>query len=546
MGRQSHRSAAVVSRLRAGAAACGLALLLALAPAVRAGEAASHPLDAHACPVCRAALEKASAYLDKHFETDLANDWWYRGFLSSFWGGFYYLMDGAKEKEARICAAKMCKYMDIWVKKSNGYEGWFCSMAMLYLGEFSLRYGATPEIRTAMEWGAKYCHKTREPEGGWFHGPRWGGPNYALDISSVGCGYFAALQEMAALGMDGGLASAEAASYVDQVCDGRSVAYGLHGRGGFSLAASSYLLIGLTSSGRGDDPRVKGIGGFLLDNLDKIRSAHASGNLHHFGVAAALHRVGPDAYARFAGHYLHQYFIANQADDGSIAPFPNDSADPPEKAYAALKQGGDFPSTAILAAMLMLERPGAFSGTAAKKPGSPPNPQCFKRAQEAIAKGALGEALVQLAEVLPCGSGDELVPRAQAQRRLIDGLIRERTQALQESVEKAAQTAAGAEDGAADQAEACQLAIDGYEAVERACKGAPPAAEAKARLAELRKTLAALRIRRTSAVAKRLAELKERRGDQPVALASPEDLARIAAAGAEPAAADGPAKTAAP
>lgn len=394
-------------------------------------EAGVHPEDYRTCPVCKPAFDKSFGYLKSNLQKSVLNSVWYAEMLGSFYGGFAFLMEGNSQKEAKQCADHICKYFD-WCKNHMGYEGWFCSMSMLYLTEYSLRYGTTPEIAAKLEWGAKWVHKTREKEGGWFHGPRWGQGNYALDISSVGCGYFMALEEMKVLGLQTGPALEEARDYVSKVCDGKSVAYGLWGRGGFSLGASGYILIGLTSTGQRDDPRVAGIGQFLRQNYRDIRKAHACGYLHHFGVAAALHRVGPEAYGPFAQYYLHEIIIPNQRPDGAIGAFPNDNSADVASAYAPMKEGSDYVCTAVLAAMILLERPGAFSPTAVKKKDSITNKEAFGIASEAMAKGDLAKAHKYFAEVLPLGDSEELVPQAQEQVKKIEAPIRQRVKEAQD------------------------------------------------------------------------------------------------------------------
>jgi hypothetical protein len=466
-----------------------VALVLSLLTAEGA-ELPQHREDYHACPICQAALARSMDYLHRNFEKDVVSDGWYAGMLSSFWGGFAFLIDGNSQKEAKTCADRMLYYLETWAKKDMGYDGWFASMAMFYISEYCLRYGTTPEFVAGLNFGAKFAHKTREAEGGWFHSPRWGGPNYAIDISGIGSGYFAALRNMERLRLDTGPALADVNDYIGKVCDGRSVAYGLNGRGGFALASASYVLIGLTSSGAGDDPRVAGIGGNLLENLERIRSAHACGNMHHFGVAAALHRTGPDAYARFAGFYLHRYLIANQAADGSIASFPNDNAKSPDEAYGELKKGGDYGATAILASMILMTHPGAFSPYPPRKPGLPPNQECFAKAQTLLATGKLAQSHEQLSDVLPGGGDDRLVPLAQKQRRALDDLLSGRLVTLHGSVQQPE-----ANDRATAESQALTILATAAQAatLERLAAGLPQGSDAKAIAAECRKQLIRLR-----------------------------------------------------
>jgi hypothetical protein len=480
-----------------GIAAALLAALLAVpaAPASPPPDAgAGHPGDYRTCKVCAAALEKSFGHVKSNLSKSVLSNQWYAEFLGAFYAGFAFLAEGNSPNEAKQCADHIVKYFD-WVRRHGGYEGWFCSMAMLYLTEYSLRYGATPEIAAKLEWGAKWAHKTREKEGGWFHGPRWGQGNYALDISSVGCGYFMALEEMKALGLQTGPALAEAREYAEMVCDGRSVAYGLWGRGGFSLGAASYLFLGLTSTGQTEDPRVAGIGRHLQESCRDVRKAHASGNLHHFGVAAALHRVGPEAYGRFAQYYLHELIIPNMRPDGTIAAFPNDEGGDAKAVYARLKEGSDYASTAILAAMILFERPGAFSPLPSKKRGMLTNKEAFRIGTEALAKGDVARAHKHFAQVLPLADADDLVPKAQEELRKIEAPIRQRLKEARAQEEKdlaeiKAMTEGGDYRGAVARFDAL---IQLYDNVAKEFGGIPLAQEAKSQGDSLRKLAQGIR-----------------------------------------------------
>lgn len=450
----------------------------------------SHPGDYRTCSVCSNALQKSMGYLKTNLNERVLKSTWYAEMLGSFYAGFAFMMEGNSEKEAKQCADHICKYFD-WAERHGGYEGWFCSMSMMYLTEYSLRYGLTPEIAQKLEWGAKWAHKTREKEGGWFHGPRWGQGNYALDISSVGCGYYMSLEGMRVLGLKTGPALEEARDYVNQVCDGRSVAYGLYGKGGFSLGASSYVLIGLTSSGQNSDPRVAGIGDFLRQNYRDVRKAHASGMIHHFGVAAALHRVGPEAYSPFAGFYLHECLIPNMREDGSIGTLPNDNTGEPVAAYAPLKESSDYVATAILTAMILLERPGAFMPSAVKRQKTISNKDAYRTATEALAKSDIAKAYRFFAEVLPLGDSEELVPLAQIELKKIETPIRQRLKDI-ETVEERDLAEAKALAEAKDYRAAMLLydaVMKSYATLQKDYAGIPFVDETKIHLAELKKKM---------------------------------------------------------
>ena len=77
-----------------------------------------HPRDYRTCKTCGAALEKAMGYLKKNLEKTIAG-YWYAEFLNSYYGGLAFLMDGNSQKEAKMCADKIAKYFDPWVRSEE-------------------------------------------------------------------------------------------------------------------------------------------------------------------------------------------------------------------------------------------------------------------------------------------------------------------------------------------------------------------------------------------------------------------------------------------
>ena len=466
-------------------------------PTHPAGPLGVHSGDYRTCKVCQAALQKSMGYLKANLQGKVLNSFWYAEFIGAFYAGFSFLMEGNSPNEAKQCAEQICRYLPYWPEHHMGYEGWFCSMAMLYLSEYSLRYGLTPKIAEKLEWGAKWVHKTREKEGGWFHGPRWGQGNYALDISTVGCGYYLALENMRILGLNTGPALDEARDYVSKVCDGRSVAYGLYGKGGFSLAATSYVLIGLTNSGQTNDPRVAGISAFFKSNYQDARKAHACGYMQHFGVALAMSRIGPEAYAPFAQYYLHDRLIPNMREDGSLANFPNDSSADSTAAYAGMKDGSDYVATAVFTSMILLERPGAFIPLPTKKAGGLSNKDAFKLGMEAMEKGDSTKAYIYFAQVLPLGDSEELVPNAQDELKKLEEPLRKRISDAKERESREMEDA-NKMIASRDFRGAIKLydgVIKNYESILKDLKGIPFSEEVRGPMTELKKIAEPLRLK---------------------------------------------------
>src|SRR5260221_10371394 len=90
--------------------------------------------------------------------------------------------------------------------------------------------------------------------------------------------------------------------------------------------ADGFITLGLLGSGNGDDKWDAGLTNWMKLNYMDAGHGHANGELHYFGVGTALHRLGPDYYARFATCHIHR-LIEIQREDGSVPSFNHDGSE---------------------------------------------------------------------------------------------------------------------------------------------------------------------------------------------------------------------------
>ncbi|MHC4252174.1 MAG: DUF6288 domain-containing protein [Planctomycetota bacterium] len=448
------------------------------------------------CDKCKEALEKAMAFVKEK----TGQIQWYDGWLGTFFCGFAFMMDGRSEKELDWCITNTRRYMmEVSACEGmRGYRNWFVSMSMLVVAEYSLRYGLTPENKAALEWAHQYAIENVDDTGGWFHHPRHGGKNYAADISMIGCMYYSAFLEMEALGLGAEPGLTLASAYVRSISDGRTIGYGTPWKngGGGSGGKDGLVLMGFYASGNEDDPFAQSLGEWLTEHPESPPRGHASNFHHFFGQAVGLHRMGPEHYAKFAGHWLHR-LIDCQKPDGSIGRLPHDC--PPEKLEEALKELGasdkhDWITAGILAGLIMMTEPGTFAGLPAKKPGSMSNRKAFDTATAAMAEGDYAKAYRHFAEVLPPGDSGELIPKARIKLREIESLARERLDALAKKEDEVTQRHAGNE-YTLETVRAYDGMIAAYEGYAKSFAGMALVKAAAARREALKRKVFGLRLR---------------------------------------------------
>ncbi|MGD0092263.1 MAG: hypothetical protein ABSE73_20295, partial [Planctomycetota bacterium] len=165
-----------------------------------------------------------------------------------------------------------------------------------------------------------------------------------------------------------------------------------------------------------------------------------------------------------------------------------------QKLKSDLAAPGDFPATAVLACLILMERPGAFSPLPSKAPGSMSNKDAFNTATEALAKEDYAKALKAFALVLPRGDNGELVPQAREQMQKIEAIAKEKLQPLQA---KEAQLPKNAPDKPDSKEVLIAYAdmVQQYEKFQKDFEGTAAAQEARQLCEPVRKELSAKRQR---------------------------------------------------
>jgi hypothetical protein len=329
--------------------------------------AAAHHRDWRKCKKCVPALALAMAYLKDQLKRQ---DQWYDGALGAFYAGFAFLVEGNSPKELDTCLKK-ARY---FIKTPPGYNPWIVGMSTLLLCEASLKYGLTPENREAIAQGIRFFQSSQEPTGGWHHGNK---DYYTKDIAMVSSIVYAAILEARALGIETGPFVDRARAYFEAIC-GKSFGYSSGGKDGDTAGGrGSYTLLALLGTGQLEDPFVKKLSEAVKERCTSCAQGHANGALHYFGVGAACHRLGPEAYFKYVSCYLDRV-LAVAAADGSVGSFPCDC--PPEKeaeAYEAMRTKDNpgyetrFCATAVLACMILWQQDGLFRPKPPRAAGKP-------------------------------------------------------------------------------------------------------------------------------------------------------------------------------
>ncbi|HXX92127.1 MAG TPA: hypothetical protein VEN81_00745, partial [Planctomycetota bacterium] len=247
--------------------------------------------------------------------------------------------------------------------KDEGFNrNWYLSMCMIFLAEHATRYGLTPEVEKALAEGLKMAAKQEEDTGGWCHHLRmWKEDNYnkkggGQDLGMVTTMIYGSFVEMKALGITVGPMMEKAQKNLESLSDGMGVRYGTdNGVGDAAMARASWVLMALLGTNQPTHPLYAKYEKGLEQRYKKIEEGvHGFAPLHYFSVAAALHRLGPDWYGRFTAEYLDR-LIKTQTPEG-IVPLHGED---------------DVASTAVFAAIVMMQKPGAFRPPTRKKPAAP-------------------------------------------------------------------------------------------------------------------------------------------------------------------------------
>jgi len=321
----------------------------------RAAQEAHHP-DWRKCKICAPALAKAMGYLKANLQSDKAKRVIGSKMGGFMMGGFAFMMDGESPKELEQCVRYCCQAI-----KDEGFNrNWYLSMSMIFLTEYATRYGLTPEVEKALAEGLKMAQKQQEETGGWCHHLKmWMEDNYnkkggGQDLGMVTTMIYGGFLEMKALGISVGPMMEKTQKNLETISDGMGVRYGTdNGVGDAAMARASWVLSSLLATGNVTHPFFAKYEKGLQQRYKKIEDGvHGFAPLHYFSVAAAMHRLGPDTYAKFSAEYLDR-LIKTQTAEG-ICP---------------LKGEDDVASTAVLACIIMMQKPGVFMPPKQKKKG---------------------------------------------------------------------------------------------------------------------------------------------------------------------------------
>jgi hypothetical protein len=304
------------------------------------------------------------------------------GLAGHVFAGFAFLMDesGSSSSDLGDCV-RFCNNSI----KQRGFNGnWYLGMSMFFLAEYSMKYG-TGETGGALSEGIRIAADNVEETGGWCHSKgMWQQTGYnknggGRDLGIVTSMIYGAFLEMKSMGIDAGSLMERAMKNLDSLSDGQGVCYGTDNRcPDFGNSRASYALLGMLGTKRTDHPLFSKYSQGISNKFKGVPQGHAFAPLHYFGVAAAMHRMGPGEYQKFTAEFLDKLISAQQGD-GSV-PMHSDGG----KRKDADQFMDPVASTAVFACIIMMQKDGIFNPKAPKKPASasnnqPGGPSAFSR-----------------------------------------------------------------------------------------------------------------------------------------------------------------------
>jgi len=339
----------------------GLAALLALflGPAF-AQDPPSNGGGAHAekdpfkCPKCKPALEKAVSYVKSHYKGD--------GLPGHVYAGLMFLIMGDTGSDFQACVS----YASQSIKAGGFNRNWYLGMCWYFLSEVYLRF-PTAETHNAMVEAFNIATSQQETTGGWCHHKEmWKKNNYnkiggGKDLGMVTSMVYGAFWNMKAAGVSVPKPMFERVEKnLESIHDGNGICYGTDNKwGDITMSRIGYVFMGLTNAKAQDHMWYAKIVDGLQKRYKSLEKGHAFAPLHHYSVAAAMHRAG--LYDAFAAEWIDK-LIAAQKADGTIS-LKCDRAD---------KYADWTANAACLAMILLLQKPDAFKP--AGKEIKPPPP----------------------------------------------------------------------------------------------------------------------------------------------------------------------------
>lgn len=310
--------------------------------------------DPRKCKVCKPALEKALTYTLKNYKSSGLAGHVYAGFL-------FLIMDYAGDTQFHDELQECVKWCQNAIK-TEGFNGnWYLGMCYIFLAEYAVRY-PDPAVLKTLQDGLKIAAKNQEETGGWCHHlEMWKKNNYnkiggGRDLGMVTSMIYGAFLIMKYhLKIDPGVTMEKAHKNLESISDGMGFCYGTDNRwGDICMSRASYVFLGITSSKQMNHPFTTKIINGLKQRYKQVDQGHAFGPLHYFGVAAAMHRLGPAEYQKFFDEWGNK-LIAAQKEDGSV-----DMKSDGGKRADADRFMDPNASTPVFAAILMLQKPGVF------------------------------------------------------------------------------------------------------------------------------------------------------------------------------------------
>jgi hypothetical protein len=246
------------------------------------------------------------------------------------------------------------------IKEKGLNRNWHVAMSMFFLAEAATKAGVSPELKSAWTEAAAIAAREQEPTGGWCHYKGMAKERKYVetlsggeDIAILTCMIYASCLEMKALGVESGGIADKARKNLESLREEFGFHYGT--RASWSkdpcMSRAGTVLMALAATGKTDDPWYAPFSEGLQRRFGKCADGHSFGAIHYFATAAAMHRLGPEVYRKFADKYLDELIGAQNAQ-GVVALAHDGKVDGWGKDEVA--------STAVLASIILMQKEGAF------------------------------------------------------------------------------------------------------------------------------------------------------------------------------------------
>jgi hypothetical protein len=320
------------------------ALLVLLAGMASAQDPSKHDsTDPAVCKTCKPAFDRAVQFVRSNFRNaDVAGH---------AFAGLLFLMLNPKDTDLQACVQSATRSIGT---RTGGNSNWYIAISAYFLSEVYLRTREA-SVQGALVNAINTAANTMEQTGGWGHSPGfWRSNNYHKKGGSRDLGMVTSMMYAAMINMkSGGIDIPEALlrrveKHLESISDGQGFNYGSDNKVPDSaMGRGSYVFLGLTNARMDNHPFYSKLIEGLKKRYKNVDQGHACASLHHYGVAAAMHRLGE--YATFSGHWLDK-LIAAQKKNGSIS-LGCDRGD---------SHADETANAAVFAIILLLQKEGAF------------------------------------------------------------------------------------------------------------------------------------------------------------------------------------------